>query len=267
MADCGCTHGGLQRSTHAFTSSEFATHQLPCRTNVAQLGICHGPAEVPESAVRSYQEPVRRDDVETLANVARNLLHRLHLCVLGIDHTDSQDLVGWKVPESVELCVSPVAHLYMDHIGGRCLEDGHHLGGLILEDVALAVDASVADVPELRHLDTLEEGLLHLYLPHLLRVGGQYIDQLDGLQPDALEILELLVHSRCYGLRQCYWITVVLVIDDDALLCRSEEGHLEWLLRRPLHGGHHAFEDRPPPGDLGGHGRLVQGLAPRPITS
>src|SRR4030081_783954 len=64
---------GCNRSTHAFTSSEFATHQFRCRTHVAQLGICHGPAEVPESAVRSYQEPVRRDDVETLANVARNL--------------------------------------------------------------------------------------------------------------------------------------------------------------------------------------------------
>src|SRR5438132_1564589 len=188
---------GCNRSTHAFTSSEFATHHLRCRTHVAQLGICHGPAEVPESAVRSYQEPVRRDDVETPANVARDLLHRLHLGVLGIDHTDSQDLVGGKVPESVKLCVSPVAHLYMDHIGGRCLEDWHHLGGLILEDVALAVDAAVANMPELRHLDALEEGLLHLYLPHLLRVGGQYIDQLNGLQPDALEILELLVHSRC----------------------------------------------------------------------
>ena len=45
-------------------------------------------------------------------------------------------------------------------------------------------------------------------------------------------------------------VAVELVLDDDALLRRAEERHLERLVGDVLHGHDHALEDGPLPGDL-----------------
>lgn len=75
-----------------------------------------------------------------------------------------------------------------------------------------------------------------------------------------------MVHRDCEILGDLDRVAVELVVDDDALLRRTEERDLERLARRPLHGGDDAFEHRPLPLDLARHGGLVERLVLRAVA-
>ena len=127
----------------------------------------------------------------------------------------------------------------MDDVARRLLEQRHHLAGLRLKHIALAVDTAVADVPELERLDAVEHDLLDFDLPEVLRVGREHVDQLHCLESHGDEVLQLLVHGDGEVAGHVDGIGIELVVDDDALLRRPEEGDLEGLVRRQLHGIHH----------------------------
>ena len=132
---------------------------------------------------------------------------------------------------------------------------------MVVEDVPLAVHAAVADVPELDRVDAVEQDVLHLDLPHVRGVRRQHVDQLHRLQAHADQVLELLVQRDRQVPGHRHLVPVVLVLDDDALLRRAEERHLERLVGDVLHGHDHALEDGPFPGDLA----LDHGLVERPV--
>jgi len=93
-------------------------------------------------------------------------------------------------------------------------------------------------VPELQRVHAVEHGVLDLDLPHVLGVRRQYVDELHRLQPDAHQVLQLLVHRHREVVGDLDRVTVELVVNDDRLLRRAEEAHLERLVGRALHGGH-----------------------------
>ena len=85
-------------------------------------------------------------------------------------------------------------------------------------------------------------------------------------QPHVLQVPQLGVHRPGEVLRERHAVAVVLVVADDALLGRAEEGDLERLVRGTLHRVDDGLEDRALPLDRADDLGLVEGRVLRAVA-